>query len=64
MLWSGNVYKSGNVYNSMLWSGVVGVRENDGRANDDREKDVVPLQWVYLQLNGFSNVCKDHKTDV
>ena len=28
---------------SMLWSGLVRIRENDGRTNDDREKDVVPI---------------------
>ena len=33
---------------SMLWSGLVRVRENDGRTNDDREKDVVPLSALRL----------------
>ena len=42
MLWSGNVYKSGNVYSSMLWSGLVRDRGSEGRENDVREKDVVP----------------------
>ena len=27
---------------SMPWSGLVRIWENDGRTNDDREKDIVP----------------------
>ena len=38
----GSCLRSGNMYISMLWSVLVSSRGTDGRANDDRGKDVVP----------------------
>ena len=37
-----SLYRSGNMYISMLWSVLVSSRGTDGRANDDQGKDIVP----------------------
>ena len=36
----------------MLWSVLKTIRENDGRTNDDQEKDVVPDKALTLVLRG------------
>ena len=38
------------MYKSMLWSVLKTIRENDGRTNDDREKDVVPILLNHFKV--------------
>ena len=46
---------------SMLWSGLVRVRENDGRTNDDREKDVVPFVKKVVSFQNVAFLTLFHK---
>ena len=51
MNWSGLLLWSGNMIISMLWSVLMTIQENDGRKNDDQEKDIVPQTILVISTN-------------